>query len=145
MAKTYKVDVIRSTAKAHLVSVEGHEIWVQSRSLKSDGTITQTAFDSGVAFKSKCEAKAESNSSFYDLPAANWESDKAVGVKVKAFEESTDCEFKEMLFFPKSVLKDGRAPGWIIQKKLDEAVTKLRGRIGQGTFTIDFCGFYSCS
>ena len=67
----------------------------------------------------------EYNNSTHALNIAQ-ETERAVAVKVNI--DFCDLEFdkSQLVWIPKSLLVEGRAPGWILNKKLNEVIEAAR-------------------
>lgn len=55
------------------------------------------------------------------------ETDKAVGVPVHVDYADAEKSVQDLVWVPKSALRDGHAPGWLLNKRLDEITEKHRG------------------
>jgi hypothetical protein len=135
--KTVPVEIVRSTRKAHLVSAQGEQFWIQARCLRVDGTVTQRVFES--AMKKKAEwiedrnAERAAREAYYSVES-NRETKMAIGTEVDFLSGDGEQVRSRVLWFPKSMLVDGQAPGWMIQSKIDDALS---------TFSPNACAFIS--
>ncbi|MDR0571272.1 MAG: hypothetical protein LBG48_00305 [Rickettsiales bacterium] len=53
------------------------------------------------------------------------ETEKAVSYQWTIYNKKTDAESKEVVWFPKSMLRNGKVPQWLLQKKRDEIHQKI--------------------
>jgi len=68
------------------------------------------------------------------LAPADWENESAIGIDVRVVRlDRKGRPLKARVFFPKSKLKDGAAPAWLVKRK-EEVLTELTET---GPFTID--------
>lgn len=134
-----QVQIVRSTAKAHLISAEGKEGWIQARWLKADGTVAKATFEKAVtnaeerkeAFASKREFEAAERAfrqASHAVRVAR-ETEKAVAAEVLlsipgGFEETA------LVWFPKSAIEGGEGvaviPGWMIRDREERAGENYR-------------------
>jgi len=129
-AKKIQVEIVRSTAKAHLVKDStGREGWIQARWLSAENMVSHTTFEKALDNKAESQNKAAADRAF--AAAENEfkstmhpvrvvrETEKAVAAKCvinfAGFEEA------KLVWFPKSAIdgSDGVAliPGWLIRAK----------------------------
>lgn len=118
-----EVSIVRSTKKAHLVQdADGVQFWIQARNLK-DGSIServhQTALQNKAEFVADRQAERAAREAYFTVQVDR-ETEKAVGTSL-AFITKTGGEVSRMIWFPKSMLRDGQAPGWMIASKVDDA------------------------
>jgi hypothetical protein len=99
---------------------------------KEDGTISAAMLE-----KKSAEIKAEQESAarasafkngYHELARIDEETEKAVGIKVTFDLCDVEKDAARTLWFPKSMMKDGKFPGWMICKKFYEAGDELRAR-----------------
>jgi hypothetical protein len=55
------------------------------------------------------------------------ETEKAIGYQWTVYNARIDLESKEIVWLPKSMLRNGKAPQWLLQKKRDEIHQKIDG------------------
>lgn len=129
-------EITQETPKAYLITKDGRQAWIQKKWLKDDGTLTPAA-ESAVAKGQKTADIARENAERekgLELPAKpDWESAKAVaydvdvGIDHSHYSERDEEtvggieHVKHRIFIPKSMIKDGRVPAWLMEKKIEEA------------------------
>ena len=140
-----KISIIHSTKKAHLVEdSQGRKGWLMNRSVKNGDTVVEKTFLKAVERFATAEvakkerdiakkAERELMNSFMEV-TPDFETEKAVLLKVEAYEESTDQQFVLKAWLPKSMLQDGKAPVWMVNKKLTEEIYGLKNRFNGGCF-----------
>lgn len=145
--KSTSVEVVRSTDKAHLVrDAEGREAWIQKRWLRADGTVNSATFSRQAAEKAtrladkaaKGAADRAFKNDLHPVMAAR-ESEKAIAVEARWENFASDQSGKRLVWFPKSQVKDGKVPGWLIQAKAKEMRDALTS--SSTAFEIDISGF----
>ena len=132
-SKRLQVSVVRSTKKAVLVrTIDGRESWMQNRWVKNEGeqlTVNQETFNRNfLELANKTKVKEEERAfkdGFHDLPLIERETEKAVAVNATLTREATDEVISRMVWFPKSQLKNGQAPGWLINAKLKRLLSGI--------------------
>lgn len=140
-----KVEIVRSTEKAHLVKDSaGRECWVQKRWLREDSTVSGETFNRGACRKQEiadaAKAEREEAAAFRNgLHALRIEGESASGkaVSVKAtwsVAANDDFGGSRFVWLPKSQIKDGCAPGWLLIAKAGELAADVIG--GQNHFSI---------
>lgn len=138
MAKTTRIEVaiVRSTEKAHLVSANGQQGWIQKRWIDAANTVSETTFAKAVAGATERVATAKINADRATAERLFRNSDHAVAV-VKETEKAVAAEvtvvvpggFEEtrLVWFPKSAIGGGEGvaivAGWMIRSK-EEQVTE---------------------
>lgn len=125
------VTIVTETAKARLVQdTAGRKGWIQNRSLRADGTVAADTFEKAAAsFSEREQIKADNrtwDNEYHAFTMAR-ESEKAVAISGVARDGSYTQEIDFLIWVPKSVLRDGKVPGWIIWKKLAEAGERILG------------------
>lgn len=119
-----KVEVVKETDKALLIQdKDGREGWIQKRWRREDGTVSTETFDkSHQEFKARKESRAAGvawRNSFHQVAIAR-ETEKAVAVEADVEIANLEKSTRRTLWIPKSVMKDGGVPGWILDKKVQE-------------------------
>lgn len=124
--KKITVEIIRETQKAKLVKdSEGREAWVQNRSYK-DGLVNLTVFEKGVDFLLKRDEEKKELEKLekegIELENIVKETEKAIAIEINL--ESKDGEYTktETVWFPKSLVKNGKAVYWFYNKKINEVM-----------------------
>lgn len=124
-----------------LVSDGTRKGWIQGRwftPTESDtiGVVSTKTFERAAREFAEREAARnearEAREAFYRIPVVR-ETDKAVAAPVGFENVFTEWSGEKMIWFPKSVLRDGAAPGWMILQKLRELL-RMPGdtaRLGQ--------------
>lgn len=138
------VDVIKETEKAYLVQDKGgRQGWIQKRWL-SDGFVKADTFNKAATeIEERKSAKQELkdfDNSYFELPIER-ESEKAIGINVRWTEEITDQSGNRMMWFPKSQVRNGGVPGWMIRKKIVELRETITSQYG-AWFEFSFAGFH---
>jgi len=132
--KRITVEIVRTTEKAHLISAEGKQGWIQKRWLDASSTVSASTFAKAVnsAEERKAEFAAKQQAGRAEREFCN--KDHAVRV-VKETEKAVAAEvtlmvpggFEEtkLVWFPKSAIggADGIAmiPGWMIRERENSA------------------------
>jgi hypothetical protein len=125
-----QVTIIKSTAKAHLVeNAAGQQAWIQARWLKADGSVSDDTFNKSASAlaKSKAEAEAEKEfkNSYHPLGEISKESEKAVAIQAHWENFASEQSGSALVWIPKSQIKDGAVPGWLLQAKARELKERL--------------------
>lgn len=121
-----KVAVERETKKALLVvGGDGRKAWIQRRWLAADGTVAEETFEKAAASlagrdQERADFAAWKNA-FHPIGPVVRETEKAVAVEAVIACETTDQTARVLCWFPKSQLRDGQAPGWLILAKAEQA------------------------
>lgn len=138
-AKKIKVEVVRETAKALLVSANGQQGWIQKRWMDASGMVSETTFTKAVesnqarqvARDDQREAEAAEKlfrNSDHAVRVAR-ETEKAVAATITI--EFAGCETEKLVWFPKSAIGGGDGvavvPGWMIRAKIAEALEGPQG------------------
>ena len=134
-----EVEIIRSTAKAHLVrAADGREGWIQRRWLAADGTVGEGTMDRADASRQAAARKREAEKAervwrdSLHLVRIARQTEKAIAVSAP-FEFAGDVD-ETLLWFPKSQCQPGEergtafVPGWLIAAKIDEKCEGTGGR-----------------
>jgi len=87
----------------------------------SDALLTRKKLDAGRDFAAE---KKAANDRMIELADADWESEKAIGIDIEIVNVHTDQAARTRVFFPKSQLRDGAAPAWLIAAKESAAIEK---------------------
>lgn len=119
-----KVEIVRETEKAVLVKDKsGKEGWLQKRWLRPDGTVSKDTFDKATselkARNEEFQSARDFKNGFHEYGFVK-ETEKAVGLEVVGEIPNLETSFKRIIWIPKSVMRDGKVPGWIIEKKIAE-------------------------
>lgn len=152
-SKRIKVEVEKSTPKAHLVKdAAGRTGWIQKRWLKDDFTISATTFEKAVAYIAEKaavrEAAKQFNDAYHTLAKVVKETEKAVAVEAVLDFCDVEKYSHKMLWIPKSLIKNGAVQGWFVIKKIEELLDEYRedfSRYGSvimdsvGVEDFDFC------
>lgn len=141
-----QVQIVRETPKALLIAANGHEGWIQRRWLAADSTVSVSTFNKAAA---KSAARRADNTSIrawkdaYHPVAVVGETEKAVlcnaSMEIYIAASSMARGHKEGVWFPKSLLRDGAAPGWLLLKKSAELM-KNWNALHQGGCSVDSIG-----
>lgn len=136
-----QVTIVKSTVKAHLVqNAAGQQAWIQARWLKADGTVSDSTFIKGAlkiqVKKDQDEALKAFKNEFHAIQVAR-ESEKAVAITVRIDLCDIERDITRLVWLPKSQLKDGAAPGWLLLAKRAELRDELRNA---GSAIIEFFG-----
>jgi hypothetical protein len=136
--KKSEFELLEATPKAYKLKKDGKTFWIQKKWMREDGTLTpagQNAFEQSMTDVEKAEAKAKWQKGV-PVPTAkpDWESDNAYGYDVNLDFYDIEKDIRHRIFIPKSVIKDGYIPRWLIQKKIEEIEQKYSR---SGGFFID--------
>lgn len=124
-----KFKTLKETPKALLLEKEGAQFWIQKRWMREDGTLTEAGEKAYNTAKNAPKVKESDINISKEKP--DYESEKALGydsrvlVNYEAYspngrEYTKQFEKKVRIFIPKSMIKNGAIPGWLIQKKIKE-------------------------
>lgn len=122
-------EIVKETPKAYLIKKNGRQAWIQKRWVKDDGTLSpagEQSLSRGEKVEDIERENAERDKGL-ELPKADWESEKAYGFDIDiSIENPSDPDgesrkTRHRIFIPKSMVKEGRIPTWLIEKKLDDA------------------------
>ena len=71
------------------------------------------------------------------LKTPDWQSDRAYGFDVKVSRKGTEG-YKARVFFPKSKVKNGEAPAWLVERKEAEIIAQVNvgSKIPNSEFTV---------
>jgi len=150
MAKTTQISLtlVRETEKAALMQdAEGRKGWLRFASVKgtmdTGFTANAATFEKAVAsYVERTEAaRADRDwkSDFHEITTIR-ETEKAVAVQVAFDCDRIDTTMTRTAWIPKSVLRDGKAPGWILEAKAREAKAELTGPV-QDMVTTTISGY----
>lgn len=132
--KNKKIEIAKQTEKAYLLKKDGVEFWVQKRWYKEDeGELTPAGLKEFERKKEEKEwadnwkkeyetkqKKIKVRGGYTQPEKADYESEKALGYDFIIDFIDAEKTIKHRVFIPKSVIKDGVIPEWIINKKMDE-------------------------
>lgn len=124
------VNIVRSSTKAHLIEDSaGRQAWIPKNRLRKDGTVNAKFFDLQVAEKiSRDKAAAEDpNREFLDSCHPinpKKEEDRRIAV-MASWTGSLGQGGRHLVWFPKSMVNDGKLPGWLIKSKAEEVAGQL--------------------
>ena len=136
---------------AHVLD-DGVEFWVKKSSIREDGSLTPSAvkeFEAskrGEGFLDKVKSEKETQAQFRDYLDKNgvsygspsWESEKAIGIDISVDWYDIEKTQRARIFIPKSQLKDGKAPWWLVKKKLQEMSAELNTKTSRyGGYSYD--------
>ena len=125
-------ELVKESLKAVLVKKGDKTVWLPRSTIRADGTLT----DRGKAIlenESSDNEKEEYREWVKERlgdgvkpPKPDWESAKAYGYDIYIMDKGgfSDSERRVRVFIPKSVVKDGKIPFWILEKKLEELGNK---------------------
>ena len=154
-------EILEERPKALKLKKDGVEFWIKKSSIREDGSLKPAAIKEfeaskkGEGFLDKKKSENEERKQFKDYlntngvnyGSASWESDKAIGIDIPVDWYDIEKTQRVRIFLPKSQLKEGRAPWWLVQKKLVEMEKELdfkRSRLGgysyDTPFTTDYDG-----
>lgn len=146
MKAKVKVEIVKSTEKAHLVkSEDGRECWIQKRWLSADSMVNETTFNRGAVSIEERAAEAERRKAATEA-ARNFKNDLHPVAVARESEKAIACEAewsvaanddfggKRLVWFPKSQVKDNCVPGWLILAKARELAEAVIG--GQNHFSV---------
>jgi len=135
--KRLKVEIEKSTAKAHLIKdSEGRIGWIQKRWLAEDSTVSVKTFEKAVSnYKERAEIRSEarewSNARHKIIEIAK-ETAKAIAVKASFDAYDVERTVHRLVWIPKSLIKNGAVPGWWMAKKIDELKHEFYDRYQTG-------------
>lgn len=144
----------KGRAKAHLVEdAQGRQGWIMARSLNENSEVTAATFEKAAASYVSPEEKKRSaeeertaflNAGKVMVPVADFiegesASGKAVYMTASWAEEITNQTGNNRIYFPKSMIKDGALPQWLLEKKATELREELTSQYGVA-FEIHFSG-----
>lgn len=145
-------EVLEEKNKALKLKKDGVEFWVKKSSIREDGSLTPSAvkeFEAskrGEGFLDKVKSEKETQAQFRDYLDKNgvsygspsWESEKAIGIDISVDWYDIEKTQRARIFIPKSQLKDGKAPWWLVKKKLQEMSAELNTKTSRyGGYSYD--------
>lgn len=152
LQKQADYEVIEERPKALKLKKDGVEFWIKKSSIREDGSLKPAAvkeFEAskrGEGFLDKVKAEKETQAQFRDYLDKNgvsygrpsWESEKAIGIDISVDWYDIEKTQKARIFIPKSQLKDGKAPWWLVKKKLQEMSAELNTKTSRyGGYSYD--------
>lgn len=132
-------EISKETKKAYLITKDGKQAWIQKRWIKDDGSLTpsaEEAINKGEKLVDIERENAEREKGLELPKTPDWEGEKSVGYDVNVnVDTSHYSEAKEdyvgsikrirdRIFIPKSMIKGGRIPAWLAEKKIEELEQK---------------------
>jgi len=135
--KRTKVQIEHETKKAYLITdSEGNKGWIQKRWMAADGTVSEkTMAKAAENFHERQAAKDEAKewaNSYHRIIKVERETEKALAIKVNFDAYNLERDFGELIWIPKSLIKNMAVQGWFIAKKIREAAEELAERIHTG-------------
>lgn len=140
-AESGKFDILQETDKAYLIQQGGRQAWIPKVRISKSGDLTEAGkkiFEQEAKSSSAVEKENAEREKGLELPSkANYESDKAYGYDIPITVEKKQYSLKThdwyypletkstRIFIPKSMVKDGRIPTWLLEKKIEEAESKF--------------------
>ena len=90
-----------------------------------------------AALDKKAQAKADADELLPLWETPEWESERAIGIDVVIRFFGTNAEKKQRVFIPKSQVKNGCAPRWLVHAKVDELAKTYRNATIDGLLSND--------
>ena len=148
MAKKIKVEIEKSTAKAHLIKdAEGRVGWIRKRWLSADSTVSVKTLEKAVVnYKERQDIRAEAkewSTACHRIVEIAKETVKAVAVNAVFDAYNIERTIYRLLWIPKSLIKNGGVPGWFIAKKVNELEHEFYDRHQTGMM-LDYVGIENC-
>jgi hypothetical protein len=148
-SEAIKVEIVKETAKAYLVKDSaGREGWIQRRWLRADGTVIAATFERSAA--SKIERQQQRDGAFAAAKAFRneahrvsvaRETEKAIGVTAVYGDGAFVHEgLEKLVWFPKSQVREGKVPGWLILAKARELGESLIGGCNHLSILVESVG-----
>ena len=142
MKNRIKVEIEKSTSKAHLITADGRKAWIQKRWLGDDETVSEATFiRQADEFESRAKFVKEVRDSDRDFKNSlhqvyiERETEKAIACQADFEDGSCTIDGQRLAWFPKSQVKEGnKVPGWLILAKARELAENIIG--GQNHFSI---------
>lgn len=123
------VTVEKETKKALLVAADGRRGWIQKRWMSADGTVSETtftkAYESYEARQAAYKEAADFKSGYHEIEIER-ETEKAVAVKVCFDAYNVERDVVRLAWIPKSLLRDGKAPGWVLLDRANKIEEELK-------------------
>lgn len=126
------INIVKSTEKAHLLEKDGQKFWIQKRWLKEDGSLTPAGIKSFEEAKAATEERAKGTKYYEVASKITKETEKAVMIDVPVEIPNIEKTVSRGLWIPKSMLREGHAPEWFLQKKMDEISEEIYDRFHTG-------------
>lgn len=131
------VEIIEMRPRAMRVRISGTDnvVWIQRRWFDADSsTITAAVAEAAVAEhaawraeqRADRDAEREFREGYHALPTPARETERALGFRVGVAVASSLATTR-MIWIPRSVLRDGMAPGWILIAKVSEIIADVDG------------------
>ena len=131
--KRIQVQIVRSTAKAHLVASGDRQGWIRKSWIRDDGTVSKSTFDRAAKIKEardKAQRERQEFRNAYHTVTVARETAKAVMVDVDWFASCDPTHAGTSgAWIAKSLMKGSAAPGWILAKKIDEVQARFRAEV----------------
>lgn len=143
MSRT-KVQIVKETPKAFLVTDGARQGWIQRRWLRADSTVAEATFARAAQAFAGREAEQEAEREFrnsYHAVRVVREAERAIAAEVVLSDCAHEQFVRRLVWFPKSQVRNGnQVPGWLIRAKLrelEEANSEF------GAFVEDMDSFYA--
>lgn len=141
MKKRIKVKIERSTAKAHLIVASDRKAWVQRRWLDEEETVSEATFNRQAdefearreMLKQVRDTDREFKNGLHSVRIER-ETEKAIACRADFEDGSCTIDGQRLAWFPKSQVKEGKVPGWLILAKARDLAENIIG--GQNHFSI---------
>lgn len=135
--KRTKVHIEHETQKAYLVTDSaGRKGWIQKRWMADDFTVSKkTMAKAAENFHQRQAAEDEAKewaNSYHRIIKVEKETEKALAIKVNFDAYNLERNFGQLIWIPKSLIKDMAVQGWFLAKKIREAAEELTERIHTG-------------
>jgi hypothetical protein len=118
------VEIVKETKKAKLLrGADGRQGWIQARWLADNGTVSAQTYERACSHQEQRTAEVEAarawDEAYHALTVVR-ETEKAVAIAVEIDLVNMERTVSRLAWFPKSVLRDGAAPGWMIRNKIND-------------------------
>ena len=101
---------------------DGEFVWLSFKNLEHSGPVSDKVASTLAAERKAFKAET---SEMLQLGTVAWQSDKAAGIDVQFVDIRIDRAVRQRVFLPKSQIKDGSAPRWLVAAKVEEILEKL--------------------
>ena len=101
---------------------DGEFVWLSFKNLEHSGPVSDEVASTLAAERKAFKAET---SEMLQLGTVAWQSDKATGIDVQFVDNRIDRAVRQRVFLPKSQIKDGSAPRWLVSAKVEEILEKL--------------------
>lgn len=129
------VEKIEETKKAFLVQdKDGRKAWLPKQWVDEDMGVDTEKFNTSAHKFERIQRDREENKSYRDdyheVGNRVKESEKAAAFRAIIRGSQSEEEIEKLVWFPKSQMRDGKVPGWLIEERKKELLNEIGIRLG---------------